>query len=139
MAGRASYSAHMPIVSGPEPAVATNAVGRSPTPPSTENPPPVRASAAHADERSSSNPSSGWACTVWESSTKPAPARPTSAWAAALGSMPPNATPPRSSEISYPPRVRNLIRTESSDRTQSLDLDDDVAGAHGVAGVDLDG
>src|SRR3954453_8143760 len=115
MAGRASYSAHMPIVSGPEPAVATNAVGRSPTPPSTENPPPVRASAAHADERSSSNPSSGWACTVWESSTRPAPARPTSAWAAALGSMP----------QTLPPEL--------------LDLDDDVTGADDVAGVDLDG
>src|SRR5207245_1406027 len=84
MAGRASYSAQMPIVSGPEPAEATKAVGRSPTPPSTVNPPDASASAAQADDRSSSNANSGWAWMVCDSPTRASPTRPTSCWAAAL-------------------------------------------------------
>src|SRR5438067_1674030 len=87
MAGSASYSAQMASVSGPLPAVATNAVGRSATPDSTAKPAPASASEAHADDRSSSKHSSGWACTVWDSSISASPALRTSSCATAFASM----------------------------------------------------
>ena len=57
--GRASYSAQMAMTSGPVPASATNAVGRSAVPVVTAKPPVASASAANADERTSSKESSG--------------------------------------------------------------------------------
>src|ERR671910_572511 len=60
-AGRASYSAHTTTCSGPEPARAANAVGRSPTPRSTSSPAPSSSSHSQAQACSSSNPSSGLA------------------------------------------------------------------------------
>ena len=61
MPGRPSYSAHSARCSGPLPARATNAVGKSHMPPSTVNPAPVNISGSQLEACSSSNPSSGWA------------------------------------------------------------------------------
>src|SRR3954454_597040 len=132
MPGSASYSAQMPMVRGPDPAVATKAVGRSHTPASTENPPPDSASAAQCDERSSSKASSGWPCTVWESSTSAPSAFRTSSCAAALASM--DETLLRPSTAPRWSRTRNY----SGFVTISVDDGHDVAGADGVAWLDLD-
>src|SRR3954464_11558717 len=123
MPGSASYSAQMPMVSGPDPAVATKAVGRSQTPASTENPPPASASAAQCDERSSSKASSGWPCTAWESSTSAPSAFRTSSCAAAFASMVETLVPLRATHAS-------LVGDERG--TCLVDHCDDVAGADGV-------
>src|SRR5581483_7606122 len=75
MPGRQSYSAQIAIVSGPEPAVATNAVGRSQTPGSTRKPAASSDSASHDAACSSSNPSSGCAWMRWLSATRSSRAR----------------------------------------------------------------
>ena len=54
-----SYSAQIPMCSGPDPAVARNAVGSSQIPCSTSNPTASSDSHSHLEARSSSNPSSG--------------------------------------------------------------------------------
>src|SRR5690349_23656368 len=59
ISGRQSYSAHTATCSGPEPARARNAVGRSQMPRSTRKPPASSSSPIHAAARSSSKPSSG--------------------------------------------------------------------------------
>src|SRR5437660_62910 len=70
MPGRQSYSAHRARWSGPEPARATNAVGRSQTPRSTVKRAASSASAHQVDARSSSKASSGWAWMRWLSATR---------------------------------------------------------------------
>src|SRR5215204_4101160 len=84
--GRASYSAHTTMCSGPDPARAANAVGRSPTPRSTSSPPPSSSSHSQAQARSSSNPSSGLAWIPWLRATSSSPARSTRSRAASLTS-----------------------------------------------------
>src|SRR5215831_18893308 len=59
ISGSASYSAQMATCRGPEPARATNAVGRSQTPRSTRKPPASRTSAIQPTACSSSKASSG--------------------------------------------------------------------------------
>ena len=70
MPGRQSYSAQIAMQSGPEPASATNAVGRSQTPRATLNPAASRVSASQVEARSSSNPNSGCAWIRWLSATR---------------------------------------------------------------------
>src|SRR5829696_7398490 len=84
--GRASYSAHTTTCSGPDPARAANAVGRSPTPRSTSSPPPSSSSHSHAQARSSSNPSSGLAWIRWLRATSSSRACSTRSRAASLAS-----------------------------------------------------
>src|ERR687897_2524214 len=85
-AGRASYSAHTTTCSGPDPARAANAVGRSPTPRSTSSPAPSSSSHSQAQACSSSNPSSGLAWMRWLSATSSSLAWVTRSRAASLAS-----------------------------------------------------
>src|SRR5512132_3579747 len=85
-AGRASYSAHTTTCSGPDPARAANAVGRSPTPRSTWSPAPSSSSHSQALACSSSNPSSGLAWMRWLRSTSSSLACSTRSRAASLAS-----------------------------------------------------
>lgn len=68
--GKASYSAQIPTVSGPEPYSATNAVSSPPTPASTVNPASVSRSAQPVAARSSSNASSGSFQMRWDRPTR---------------------------------------------------------------------
>ncbi len=65
MPGRQSYSAQMPMCSGPLPARAMNAVGIPATPFSTRNPAASNVSDSHADAFSSSKPNSGFEWMRW--------------------------------------------------------------------------
>src|SRR5918992_135095 len=84
MPGRASYSAQTTTWSGPDPARAWKAVGRSQMPDSTAKPYRVRASPSQALARSSSHLISGWAWMRWLSSTSSLSTRSNAARAAAL-------------------------------------------------------
>src|SRR5215212_2704768 len=84
--GRASYSPHTTTCSGPDPARAANAVGRSPTPRSTSSPPPSSSSHSQAQACSSSNPSSGLAWIRWLRATSSSRACSTRSRAASLAS-----------------------------------------------------
>src|SRR5512132_2407221 len=85
-AGRASYSAQTTTCSGPDPARAANAVGRSPTPRSTSSPAPSSSSHSQAQACSSSNPSSGLAWMRWLRATSSSLACSTRSRAASLAS-----------------------------------------------------
>src|SRR5215216_2120198 len=85
-AGRASYSAQTTTCSGPDPALAANAVGRPPTPRSTWSPAPSSSSHSQAQACSSSNPSSGLAWMRWLSATSSSLACSTRSRAASLAS-----------------------------------------------------
>src|SRR3954468_8401929 len=88
MPGSASYSAQMATGSGPDPAVAMNAVGRSHTPFSTVMPPSLSAAATHSLDFSSSKHSSGLACTRWLRATSVSAAPSTSSLAAGFAPIP---------------------------------------------------
>ncbi len=60
--GSASYSAQIPMCSGPVPARAMNAVGSSHAPVCTSNPASASSAETQAAARSSCHAVSGWAC-----------------------------------------------------------------------------